>query len=185
MPGQISRFLPIRFANGASISRFAKHCPHCKTLVQSESMIGEAALVQDRLFIIAVARCTQCNHAFKVTCVVTDDKRVHKALLPQWLLLVWLKQVTPANAPAQDARDWSFDAEENAPAASGGVTLPSGSEPVPSDEVIGRYENAPIPATLSVAGRRFVFDRVQPDALPAVLASNELLYQRHLVYRES
>ncbi|MGL6069695.1 hypothetical protein [Craterilacuibacter sp.] len=183
MSGPIVRYLPIRFANGSSISRFAKNCPQCKTLVQSENMDGEAAMVQNRLFIVALAHCPSCKAEFKVSCVITDDKRVHKASLPQWLLLLWLRQATPANLPVQDAKDWDME-PANAPPAVQGIQLPQGMEPVPSADIIGRYENAPIPATLQCGSRHFVFDRVQPVS-SAVLAGNELLFAGNLVYREA
>jgi hypothetical protein len=111
------------------------------------------------------------------------DKRVHKASLPQWLLLLWLRQATPAHLPVQDAKDWDMEAAETPPAAQG-IQLPQGMEAVPSADIIGRYENAPIPATLQCGSRHFVFDRVQPAASGA-LAGNELLFAGNLVYREA
>ncbi|MCP9758951.1 hypothetical protein EGI20_06425 [Aquitalea sp. S1-19] len=179
MSGPIARYLPIRFNNGNSISRFAKHCPQCQQLVAADNMAGEAVMVQDRLFIVALARCPGCNTEFKVSCVITDDKRVHKALLPQWLLLLWLRQAAPAKLPEKDAQDWELEL----PAAQG-VSLPAGVEPVPSEEIVGRYENAPIPATLQCGARRFVFDRIQPGASHAQLSDRELLFSGNLVYRE-
>lgn len=185
MPGPISRYLPARFANGNSISRFAKHCPQCKTLVPAEHIEGEAVMVQDRLFVVAEACCPQCQTRFKISCVITDDKRVHRALLPQWLLRLWLKQATPTPQPAQDAKEWDLDLSPPAtPAPLPGVQLPEGVQLQASDEVIGRYDNAPIPASVSCGERRFVFARVQPNAGGATLADNELLFGQHLIYRE-
>lgn len=83
---RLSSFLPLRFNNGQTISRFAKHCVRCNALVTATDMQGVASTIQNRIVIAAKARCPQCQAEFAVTCVITDDKQVHKVMLPYWML---------------------------------------------------------------------------------------------------
>ena len=100
----ISKQLPLRFANGQTIRRFAKHCPACKQVVDSQYMHGIAQLVQERVVIAAQAKCPACGHTFAVTCVVTDDKEVHRVLVPGWVLRWWLGRQS-ADEPRLRDRD--------------------------------------------------------------------------------
>lgn len=182
----ISKQLPLRFANGQAIRRFAKHCPACKQVVDSQYMHGIAQLVQERVVIAAQAKCPSCGHTFAVTCVVTDDKQVHRVLVPGWVLRWWLGRQTSSGEPRlrdRDSREWEYEETPDAP------TPPR--HPVPSlnmegsvaaEESLGQYQGEPIPAWIESQGRHYVFQRATPDGPRTRLGEGEVLYQDRLVY---
>ena len=190
----LSRQLPLRFANGQTVSRFAKHCPRCRHVVGSEHMHGEVRLVQDRIVIAAKATCPQCDFSFGVTCIITDDKEVHHVALPNWILAWWLRRTLPT--PLRDdreARAWRYEApklpaamatpastEADSPPAAG-LPLPDVSRFVASEEAVGRYQDQPIPAWLMLEDVRYAFHRIATVGSP--LADGEVLFQRSLIYR--
>ena len=195
MPNQdpISRQLPLKFANGQTIRRFAKHCPACKHIVDSQHMHGVAQLVQDRVVIVAQARCSACGHGFSVTCVVTDDKQVHRVWVPGWALRWWLSRQRDDDAPLRDrdSREWEYEDTPPAAAAATPAAAPTPSSPAPSlslgdsvaaEESIGQYQGAPIPAWIESQGQRYVFQRATPDGPRTRLGEGEVLYQERLVY---
>ena len=189
----ISKQLPLRFANGQTIRRFAKHCPACKQVVDSQYMHGIAQLVQERVVIAAQAKCSACGHTFAVTCVVTDDKQVHRVLVPGWVLRWWLGRQS-AGEPRlrdRDSREWEYEDTPPAAAAATPAAAPTPSSPAPSlslgdsvaaEESIGQYQGAPIPAWIESQGQRYVFQRATPDGPRTRLGEGEVLYQERLVY---
>ena len=90
-PDRLDRFFPIKYPNGNTVSRFAKHCPHCKQLVKASAMEGMALLLQDKVFVLAEARCPQCQHGFTVKCVIDEYKQVHPVGLPSFLYRIMLQ----------------------------------------------------------------------------------------------
>lgn len=182
MNGPISRYLPVRFSNGNSISRFAKHCPRCRNLVPATQMNGRLGLMQDKLFIAARAQC-DCGQRFNVACVIDEHKQVHRVLLPMWLFRFWLRQSKLPQPLRRDDAKLRLD-DAPLPEAPRGLQLPADVTLTPSADVVGRFQGADIPATLASSdGRRFAFERALPAGGAARLGEDELVYQDRLVYR--
>ena len=186
-PDRIDRYLPMVFPSGVKVSSFAKHCPHCKTLVKAPSMDGIALLVVDRVFILATASCPQCQHEFEVKCMFDDSKQVHPVLLPamimrflmQWHARQMLRKgipLRPAESKAEPARD---DVKTQEPV---GLLL-SAQEVIRSDELLGRYQGIPIVAWIEYQGQRYDYDRAAPDNASFRLGQHEALFEQSLIYR--
>ncbi|WP_024304601.1 hypothetical protein [Pseudogulbenkiania sp. MAI-1] len=178
-PQKISRFLPLTFPNGNRISRFAKACPHCHGMVTAREMEGLARLLHDKIVLAAEAECPDCHRRFPVTCVISDDKRVHRVRMPLWLFRIWLKLALRNLPEPQLQEDWSVP--EEAPRA--GIRLANNAEITRSSEVLGQFDGTPISAWLEVDGRRFVFERALPPAGQLCLSDSELLFEGKLVYK--
>ncbi|BBH15401.1 hypothetical protein ACSVCE_21760 [Chromobacterium haemolyticum] len=183
-PDKISRFLPISFANGNSVRRFGKHCPSCRAMVGSEHMEGIASKQQDKIFLAAQARCPSCGVGFPVRCVITDDKRVHRVLLPHWAFRMWLQMATRNDPQPPGDDNWTL---EDAPAetAQQGFVLPDNAFVTRSEEVLGRFQGEPINAWIEYQGQRFVFERAAPPSGDARLDASELLFEGRLIYRQA
>ncbi|KUM02249.1 hypothetical protein KIF53_18215 [Chromobacterium subtsugae] len=177
-PDKISRFLPLTFANGNSVRRFGKHCPQCRAMVGAEHMEGIASLKQGKIFLSAEACCPQCRQRFPVACVITDDKRVHRVLLPLWMFRIWLNSATRHDPQPENQDNWEIEAEEPK-----GLSLPADAEVVRSEEVLGRFQGEPICAWIEYQGQRFVFDRAAPGN-NLTLTPSELLFEGRLIYRQ-
>lgn len=182
-PDKISRFLPISFANGTRIRHFGKHCPRCKTMVGAEDMHGLANLVQDKIFLAAHASCPKCNSRFSIGCVITDDKHVHRVMLPNWVFYIWLR-VALRNAPQPAMQEnWALDeAEESTPT---GVIVSQSNLVTRSEEILGRFQGEPICAWIEYEGQRFIFERAVPSLEQLSLAESELLFEGKLIYRQN
>lgn len=178
-PQKIYRFLPLTFANGNRISRFAKACPHCHGMVTARDMEGIARLLHDKIVLAAEAQCPECGKRFPVTCVISDDKRVHRVRMPLWLFRIWLKLALRNLPEPQLQEDWSM--QEEAPKA--GIQLTDSAQVTRSSEVLGQFDGTPISAWLEVDGRHFVFERALPPAGHLCLNDSELLFEGKLVYR--
>ncbi|PXX78075.1 hypothetical protein DFR34_11384 [Rivihabitans pingtungensis] len=187
MPNQdpISKQLPLKFANGQTIRRFAKHCPACKHIVDSQHMHGVAQLVQDRVVIVAQARCPACGHGFSVTCVVTDDKQVHRVWVPGWALRWWLSRQRDDDAPLRDrdSREWEYEDTPDVPTPLRNPTPSlSAADVTVASEALGQFQGEPIPAWIENQGQRYVFQRASQDGPRTKLGRDEVLYEGRLVY---
>ncbi|WP_287882059.1 hypothetical protein [Aquitalea sp.] len=178
----ISSYLPVTFPNGNRVRRFGKHCPHCHAMVGCEHMSGLASLQQDKLFLAAQGSCPACHHRFSVACVITDDKRVHRVMLPLWVYRLWL-QLATRNTPQLPSREnWSVEQEEADPAPVGFIVNDVASVTC-SDEILGRFHEQTISAWVEYEGRRFLFERAAPPGQFA-LTEQELLLAGTLIYRQ-
>ncbi|QEL57128.1 hypothetical protein [Chromobacterium paludis] len=177
-PDKISRFLPLTFANGNSVRRFGKHCPQCRAMVGAEHMEGIASLMQGKIFLSADAQCPKCGETFPVACVITDDKRVHRVMLPLWMFRLWLRTATRHDPQPADNDSWEVEAE---PAQ--GLMLSADAEVVRSEEILGRFQGEPICAWIEYQGQRFVFDRATSGG-NLRLTPSELLLEGRLIYRQ-
>lgn len=152
-------------------------------------MQGVASTIQNRIVIAAKARCPQCQAEFAVTCVITDDKQVHKVMLPYWMLRWWLLR-TPmppvAGVPSRSS-DWEYspDASTNQPNESLMPPPVDNRVMTPSGETLGQFDGAPIPAWLNVDGERYDFVRPVVGRSASQLAHDEVCYEQRLVYRRS
>ncbi|OHX11033.1 hypothetical protein C2134_07390 [Chromobacterium sinusclupearum] len=177
-PDKISRFLPLTFANGNSVRRFGKHCPQCRSMVSAEHMEGIASLMQGKIFLSADARCPKCGETFPVACVISDDKRVHRVVLPLWIFRMWLKSATRHDPQPVDNDSWQVENESPQ-----GLMLSADAEVVRSEEILGRFQGEPICAWIEYQGQRFVFDRAASSNNLA-LTPSELLLEGRLIYRQ-
>ena len=186
-PDRLDRFFPIKYPNGNTVSRFAKHCPHCKQLVKASAMEGMALLLQDKVFVLAEARCPQCQHGFTVKCVIDEHKQVHPVGLPSFLyrlMLQWgaRKQVHTFRQQAEwrMAQQAADDAEAAQPA---GTQLPDSALVQKSEDTLGNFMGQPIHAWILHNGQRLVYDRAVPPGGQFRLAANEVLFDNRLIYR--
>ncbi|UTH75994.1 hypothetical protein [Chromobacterium sp. IIBBL 290-4] len=177
-PDKISRFLPLTFANGNSVRRFGKHCPQCRAMVGAEHMEGLASLMKGKIFLSADASCPRCQHVFPVACVITDDKRVHRVMLPLWMFRLWLKSATRNDPQPSDNDNWTVETE-----APKGLELPADADVLRSDEIVGRFQGEPIFAWVEYQGQRFIFDRAAASQ-NLRLTPSELLLEGRLIYRQ-
>lgn len=178
----ISSYLPVTFPNGNRVRRFGKHCPHCHAMVGCEHMAGLASLQQDKLFLAAQGTCPACQHRFPIACVITDDKRVHRVLLPLWVYRMWLQMAT-RNTPQPAAKaNWEVQ-EENTTPAQQGILLTDAEVAARSPEILGRFQDQPISAWIEYQDRRFVFERAAPPGQFA-LSEQEVLLAGKLIYRQ-
>jgi len=178
----ISSYLPVTFANGNRVRRFGKHCPRCHAMVGCEHMSGLASLQQDKLFLAAQAVCPSCQQRFPVACVISDDKRVHRVLLPLWIYRMWLQMATRNTPQPASQENWAVE-EAPAEALPCGLIVPDAAAVQGSDDILGRFADLPIPAWVEYQGQRFVFERAAPPGQFG-LQSNELLLAGRLIYRQ-
>ena len=182
-PDKISRFLPIYFSNSNSVRRFGKHCPNCQAMVGAQHMEGLAIKQDERIFLAATACCPSCSNKFSVGCVITDDKRVHRVVLPYWIFQNWLKRI--ARQDPELLSDDSVGMQENqSTTIQAGLVLPSNAILTRSEQVLGRFHGHPINAWVEFQGKRFIFDRAAPTGCKARLDAKELLIDDSLIYRQ-
>ncbi len=179
-PDKISRFLPIRFSNGTMVRRFAKHCPRCHSMVGADAMQGIASLLDNKIFLAARASC-RCGAHFTIACVITDDKRVHRVMIPDFVFRFWLRLAVRNLPQPVDNKEWELAADE--PSAPSGVLLPDSADVTRSSEVLGRFEGALISAWIEYEGRRYLFERAAPSGGLIQIGEHELLFEGKLIYR--
>ncbi len=148
-------------------------------------MLGVAVHLQERLIIAAEATCPRCEARFPIACVITDDKHVHRVIVPMRILRWWLSTVTPV--PATDPRPiepvdktWDFQALNQS--ALEPVSLPSESLEC-SSEIIGQYQNRPIFAWVRDDQQPYRFSHILGEHQKKILKSDEILVDRYLVYQ--
>ncbi|WP_374349667.1 hypothetical protein [Chitinimonas sp.] len=172
---RIDHYLPCRFKSGAIIKQFSKPCVQCGQMLQAKHMHGIARLVEDHLALAATADCPACHAKFGVACVIDNEKRVRRVVLPVWGFKLYLR-LLPEQAgelAAREAARAQLAAERPAqPAAP--VDYPR------ADTALGQYAGKPIPAHIVVDGRQVPFDRIE---LTGKIAPGEYLLDGHLVYK--
>lgn len=151
-------------------------------------MYGRVLLAQDRILLAAQAHCPHCGHRFPVSCVITDDKRVHRVIIPMNLLRWWLSTVRQhhvSGEPATQARDWEFHPATTLPEhqhlamSPPKVTLPDAR----SDDIIGSFDGKPIPAWVRYQQKMYEFTRVwQQKSGTPLLNEQEILIDEVLIY---
>jgi len=193
---RLDRFFPITYPNGATVSRFAKPCPHCQQLVKASAMEGVAILLQDKVFVLADAECPQCQHRFVVKCVIDAYKRVFPVQLPVFLyrwMLHWgarrqlkLFRQQPEWQRARRLVEAMDSAEVKEAVSQLTSRLLADSAAVEkSADIVGRFQNLPIYAWLRHDGRTLLFDRAAPDSdAQFQLQAGEVLFDGRLIYKE-
>lgn len=183
---RLSDVLPLRFANGEQVRQFSKPCLSCGTMLSAQHMIGVARLVNDHIAIAARAQCPSCGARFSVTCMIDEDKRVRRVVLPYWLFNPYLRMLTP---PAKDGalrpprpvsetpRPDFMGAEQPGPLATPALAQ----DIVRANDVVGSYQGKPIPAWVQVNGKQFSFERIATDMRAG---DGEVLIDGYLVYRK-
>ncbi|GAA5784237.1 hypothetical protein GCM10007860_06820 [Chitiniphilus shinanonensis] len=183
----LNQMLPVRFRNGEQIRQFSKPCVRCGHMLNARDMRGAARLIDDHLAISVNARCPQCGESFGVACIVDNQKRVRRVLVPALLFGWYLRSLPPQRG--EDGRMHSGEPAEPAPA----MELPEApaaqplAPPAPqprdverAEEAVGRYQGQPIPAWVKVDGQTFTFERVAPGGKPR---PGEFLLDDCLIYR--
>lgn len=181
-PDKISRFLPITFLNGMKVQRFGKQCPACRTMVGAEQMTGIASLIRNRIFLAADGHCTACGEVFPITCVITDDKRVHRIMIPGKLFRYWLFRTVRNHPQPSDTREWEIPEHLDQPV---GRVVSETDDVTRSAETLGRFQGAVIPAWIEYETLRYVFERAAPPGGNLQLDEDELLLDGRLIYRRT
>ncbi|UXY15082.1 hypothetical protein N8I74_17475 [Chitiniphilus purpureus] len=176
----LNQLLPVRFRNGEQIRQFSKPCVRCGHMLNARDMQGAARLIDDHLAIAASARCPQCGERFGVACIVDNQKRVRRVLVPALLFGWYLRSLPPLEGEA--ARMPAAADETRYDEAPAPLPETTAQQVVRADEAVGRYQNQPIPAWVLVDGRKFVFERVAPGAQPG---NGEFVLDGCLIYRGS
>ena len=175
---RLSDYLPIRFATGEQVRQFSKPCVHCGQMLNAQHMQGIARLVKGYIAIAAKAHCPACDEGFPVVCLIDEEKRVQRVVIPHFLFNPYLRALP--TQPEENVRQQN-SAPDFVPAQPETVAVPvSASQIQKSDEAVGRYQGNPIPAWVRVDGQLFAFDRVVQDAQAA---QGEFLLEGCLVYR--
>jgi len=181
-PDKISRFLPICFKNGTKVRRFAKHCPRCHAMVSAEAMHGIAYLMDNKIFVAARGDCPSCHKRFPVACVITDDRHVHRVLIPDWMFALWLRlAVRNLPQPVVNHREWELNDEHPSKV---GLILSDSENVVRSDQVLGQFDGIKIASWIEYQGERYVFERAVPPG-GAQLSENEVLFGGKLIYQRN
>ncbi|WP_148716996.1 hypothetical protein [Chitinolyticbacter meiyuanensis] len=183
----LNQLLPVRFRNGEQIRQFSKPCVRCGHMLNARDMQGAARLVdENQLAIAAAARCPQCGERFGVACLVDEQKRVRRVLVPAALFGWYLRSLPPQKGEQSqlhtvamdDLRDADLTVTE---AQSAPVPAPTRQQDVVrADQALGQYQGKPIPAWVEVDGVRLDFERVAPGAQPT---QDEFLLDGCLLYR--
>ncbi|TJZ78994.1 hypothetical protein [Chitiniphilus eburneus] len=183
----LNQLLPIRFRNGEQIRQFSKPCVRCGHMLNARDMRGAARLIDDHLAISVNARCPQCGESFGVACIVDNQKRVRRVLVPALLFGWYLRSLPP-----QRDEDRRMHADEQPDDATADLPEPQQRQavappPAPpqrdverAHEAVGRYQGQPIPAWVKVDGQTFTFERVAPGGQPR---AGEFLLDDCLIYR--
>ncbi|MBV8046228.1 MAG: hypothetical protein JO171_03695 [Paludibacterium sp.] len=179
-PDKISRFLPISFANGTKVRRFAKHCPRCGTMVTADTMHGIAYLLENRIFVAAKAACPACQKRFSVACVITDNRHVHRVLAPDWLFALWLRMAVRNQPQPVHHREWELP-DEPVPVAQG-LVLSDSEQIVHSEEILGKFDGTPISSWIEYQGQRYHFERAAPPG-GIKLGADQILFDGKLIYQ--
>lgn len=181
-PDKISRFLPISFGNGTKVRRFAKHCPHCRAMVNADCMHGIAALLENKIFVSARAQCPACQRRFSLACVITDDRHVHRVMLPDWMFGLWLRMAVRDLPQPVHHQEWEMPEPEQ-PALQDRII--ANSEQVQhSDKILGKFDGIDIPSWIEFNGQRYLFQRAAPPG-GIRLEDGEVLFDGKLIYQMS
>jgi hypothetical protein len=178
-PDKISRFLPISFPNGTKVRRFAKHCPRCHGMVSADTMHGIACLLDDKIFLSARSSCPACNKRFSVACVITDDRRVHRVLIPDWMFGLWLRLAVRDMPQPVDQQDWELNDDQP---ASSGLMISDEEQITQSDQILGKFDGITIFSWIEYQGQRYNFERAMPPG-GVKLDNGDLLFNGKLIYR--
>lgn len=177
---RLNQCLPLRFKNGVQVRQFSKPCVSCGEMLQAKDLYGIARLVENHIAIAAKAHCPKCSTEFGVCCIIDNEKKVRRLMLPQFAFNLYLR-----NLPVQPAELEAAVAAREAEAAAPAKPASAPFVPTPSNvqlavEVIGSYQKKPIPAWVIVDGKQLNFDRVSPDAR---VSEGEFLLDGCFIYR--
>lgn len=180
-PDKISRFLPISFSNGTKVRRFAKHCPHCRTMVNADCMQGLAALMENKIFVSARAECPACRKRFSLACVITDDRHVHRVMIPDWMFTLWLRLAARDLPQPVHHQEWELEEEEETLPPLHDRIVADSERVLHSDEVLGKFDGIEIPSWIEFNGQRYTFERAAPPG-GIRLEAGEILFDGKLIY---
>lgn len=183
-PDKISRFLPISFGNGTKVRRFAKHCPRCHAMVTAEAMNGLAWLLENKIFVAAKATCPVCQAHFSISCVITDNRHVHRVMTPDWLFRLWLRMAVRNRPQPAEQNTWQLE-EESSPPARSGMFLTDSELVTHSGQIIGQFDGTPISSWIEYEGQRYAFSRAAPASGGVQLSTGEVLFDGKLVYYQA
>ncbi|HEY9101199.1 hypothetical protein [Chitinimonas sp.] len=172
---RIDHFLPVRFANGTLVKQFSKPCIKCRHMLHARHMHGIARVVEAHLALAATAHCPACHARFGIACVIDDQKRVRRVVLPNFLFKLYLRSL-PENPAERAAHEQALAqlAREAPPPPPPQVDYPR------AEVSLGQYQGKPIPAHIVVDGREVPFDRIEPDGR---IAQGEYLLDGCFVYK--
>lgn len=141
-------------------------------------MQGIACLMQNRIFVYAKGQCPICRKRFPVACVITDDRHVHRVLVPDFLFGLWLRLAVRDMPQPVHHRDWELP--ETSHHAEGMVL--NEEEPITrSEQVLGQFDGLEISSWIEYKGQRYHFERAAPPG-GLKLCEGEVLLHGKLIY---
>lgn len=167
----LPHYLPLCFRNKEQVRQFSKPCTRCGKMLHAKSMHGVARLIDDHIAIAAKAHCSSCGNQFPVMCVIDNQKRVRRVLLPYFFFSLYLRSLKMQEGESEPVA--KVEAAPPAPA-------PMPADLVRAEDSVGRYRGEPIPAWIRIEGKELAFDRI---ASGGKIESGEFLLDGHLVYR--
>lgn len=178
-PKPLSQFLPHSFANGVSVRRFSKSCPHCGQILETSHMRGLMAEKSGRLYIAAHARCTHCTHVFTIRCVISDRRRVVKlpfsaSATKWWIRRILRQQATIALNNHINTAQPTIEKPKIPSLSANDVAL--------SEKVAGYLGSLSIPEWFEHKNKRYYFERTTQVEITK-LQPNESLYCDKLIYK--
>lgn len=179
----IASYLPIAFTNGSRVNRFGKECPQCHKLVMADAMFGRMLLVQDRILLAAEGQCPHCGHHFPISCVITDDKKVHRIFMPMIFLRWWLSTMHGDEQGVRtQSEDWEYHPATTLPEHQPKKAAPQLQGLTRSQEILGSFDGVKIPAKVFYDNGIYEFLRVAPRNGFYQLAASEILVDEVLIY---
>ncbi|MBB5019386.1 hypothetical protein HNQ59_002687 [Chitinivorax tropicus] len=173
---RINRFLPLPLGDGDRVSKFSKKCTHCGHIVTAEHMHGIATSVKAQIALAAEAECPACRRQFPVACLITEDKRVLRVMLPMWLFRFYLQLI------AKPAPPMPIEDEIEQSPVQDSLSLEA-LEDKAVDALLGTYQGKPIYAWVKNDSQYYDFERVFAGTPHERIDSNELLVETCLIYR--
>jgi hypothetical protein len=151
-------------------------------MVGADAMDGLACLMDNKIFVSARGSCPACHKRFSIACVITDDRRVHRVLIPDLMFAIWLR-LAVRNLP-QPVHHHEWELTEELPLADRGLVLKDNELVVHSDQVLGQFDGLKISSWIEYQGKRYDFDRAAPPG-GMTLGDGDVLFDGKLIYRQS
>ncbi|WP_137938499.1 hypothetical protein [Chitinivorax sp. B] len=137
-------------------------------------MHGIATSVKTQIALAAQAECPACRRQFQVTCIITEDKRVLRVMLPLWLFRAYLQLIAKPGQTLPPIPD-----EPERPSSLSLDTI----EDKAVDTLLGTYQGKPIYAWIKNGNDYYDFERVFAGIGQEKIDGNELLVETCLIYR--
>jgi hypothetical protein len=145
-------------------------------------MHGIASLMDDKIFVSAKGQCPICHKRFPVACVITNNRHVHRVLIPDWMFAIWLRLAVRNLPQPVHHQEWEMNADPLP--VKQGLVISNTEDVLHSEEVIGQFDGIKISSWIEYQGVRYEFERAVPPG-GIRLAEDEVLFDGKLIYQLS